>query len=437
MVLIGDIVGDDEDAVARATSEVVRIANSRTGEGFVAVNAEARKKFWLDRSRTAAIAQHTNAFKINEDVVIPLERMGEYTDAIERINIELSIKNKLELLDAAAGLHSAGELQLGKVDDPDLERAVASRSCWAIASSRPSSCSPTPARAGHYLLSISTRRSPRRCRELLRSASSRCAATSSSASSASPDVRVFDLLQDRSIRTSWKTGGARATCGASSPARAFAPVLAGSARRFTSDVLRGRVWIALHMHAGDGNVHTNIPVNSDDYEMLQEANRAVARIMQIARDLDGVISGEHGIGITKLEFLTDDETAEFRRYKSASIRKATSIKRQAPARRRSAQRLHAELQSDGPRVADHAAVRHQLDLRCDQGLPALRQVQAGVRDARAARQSALFAAQQDPRDLAADRSVPVRGADAPRRVDPALRTSSATSPITAPSATSA
>ena len=39
------------------------------------------------------------------------------------------------------------------------------------------------------------------------------------------------------------------------------------------------------MHAGDGNVHTNIPVNSDDYLMPQEANQAVARIMQIARDL--------------------------------------------------------------------------------------------------------------------------------------------------------
>jgi FAD/FMN-containing dehydrogenase len=93
MVLLGDIVGDDEDAVARATSEVVRIANSRSGEGFVAVNADARKKFWLDRARTAAIAKHTNAFKINEDVVIPLERMGDYTDAIERINIELSFRN--------------------------------------------------------------------------------------------------------------------------------------------------------------------------------------------------------------------------------------------------------------------------------------------------------------------------------------------------------
>ena len=59
MVLFGDIVGDDADAVARATSEVVRIANSRSGEGFIAVSPEARKKFWLDRARTAAISQAT------------------------------------------------------------------------------------------------------------------------------------------------------------------------------------------------------------------------------------------------------------------------------------------------------------------------------------------------------------------------------------------
>ncbi|HEY2978610.1 MAG TPA: DUF3683 domain-containing protein, partial [Burkholderiaceae bacterium] len=49
MVLVGDIVGDDEAAVARAASEVVRIANSRSGEGFIAVGADARRTFWLDR----------------------------------------------------------------------------------------------------------------------------------------------------------------------------------------------------------------------------------------------------------------------------------------------------------------------------------------------------------------------------------------------------
>ena len=37
--------------------------------------------------------------------------------------------------------------------------------------------------------------------------------------------------------------------------------------------------------------------------------------MGIARSLDGVISGEHGIGITKFEFLQDAETPRFRSYK--------------------------------------------------------------------------------------------------------------------------
>ncbi|MDB5750250.1 MAG: Alkylglycerone-phosphate synthase (Alkyldihydroxyacetonephosphate synthase)-like protein, partial [Ramlibacter sp.] len=65
----------------------------------------------------------------------------------------------------------------------------------------------------------------------------------------------------------------------------------------------------------DGNVHTNIPVNSDDYAMLQSAHEAVKRIMKLARALNGVISGEHGIGITKLEFLTDEELKPFADYK--------------------------------------------------------------------------------------------------------------------------
>ncbi len=117
MVLFGDIAGDDADAVARATSEVVRIANSRSGEGFIAISPEARKKFWLDRKRTAAISRHTNAFKINEDVVIPLPRMAEYTDGIERINIELSLANKLRLCDELQAFLTRGNLPLGRHDD--------------------------------------------------------------------------------------------------------------------------------------------------------------------------------------------------------------------------------------------------------------------------------------------------------------------------------
>ncbi|HEY0943202.1 MAG TPA: DUF3683 domain-containing protein [Steroidobacter sp.] len=311
MVLLGDIVGDDEDAVARATSEVVRIANSRAGEGFVAVNPDARKKFWLDRSRTAAIAKHTNAFKINEDVVIPLERMGDYTDAIERINIELSFANKLKMLTELRDFFES-DVPLGKVDDPDLvsvsraellgDRQVQAQQVIADALARWTYLAEhldTPlSEALPQLMALGY--AP------LRSDFERRIERDS-------NVRVFDLVQDRSLRTSWKTE-VRAHLRRLFVGGAYLPVLEG-VEEIHKRVLRGRVWVALHMHAGDGNVHTNIPVNSDDYEMLQQANRAVERIMKIARGLNGVISGEHGIGITKLEFLTDEETEEFRCYK--------------------------------------------------------------------------------------------------------------------------
>ena len=124
---------------------------------------------------------------------------------------------------------------------------------------------------------------------------------------------VFAMLQDHTWRASWKA----------QIRKPFESIFAGTAlkpildecNRIHAEVLRGRVWVALHMHAGDGNVHTNIPVNSDNYEMLQTAHTAVARIMKLARSLNGVISGEHGIGITKLEFLSDDEIADFTDYK--------------------------------------------------------------------------------------------------------------------------
>ena len=83
-----------------AAERVVALTQARQGEGFIAVSPEARRRFWLDRARTAAISRHTNAFKINEDVVIPLERLADYSRAIERINIEQSIANKQRILEA-------------------------------------------------------------------------------------------------------------------------------------------------------------------------------------------------------------------------------------------------------------------------------------------------------------------------------------------------
>ncbi|WP_194965931.1 MULTISPECIES: DUF3683 domain-containing protein [unclassified Polaromonas] len=278
MVLFGDIAGDDADAVARATSEVVRIANSRHGEGFIAISPDARKKFWLDRKRTAAISKHTNAFKINEDVVIPLPRMAEYTDGIEQINIELSLANKIRLCDELEAFFLKGNLPLGKSDDAnDIPSAELLED-----------------RVGQALALIAEVRT-------LWSGWLAGVAT------------LFPQLQDHSLRASWKTD-IRAKLQAIFSGGAFLPILE-ECNAIHKRVLKGRVWAALHMHAGDGNVHTNLPVNSDDYEMLQTAHVAVARIMVLARSLDGVISGEHGIGITKLEFLTDEELRPFTEYK--------------------------------------------------------------------------------------------------------------------------
>ncbi len=291
MVLLGDIVGDDESVVAAATSDVVRIANARTGEGFVAVGVEARRKFWLDRARTAAIAKHTNAFKINEDVVIPLERLGEYTDAIERINIELSIRNKLSLLDALDE-YFGGELNGGNGAEVDLSRRAEARDLVARVKAR------WQYLLNHMDLPVSAAQASLEALGVLLP---------------THDGSVFGCLQDRSIRVSWKSE-VRAELAHVFMGTAFAPVLT-ACDALHKHILQGRLFVALHMHAGDGNVHTNIPVNSDNYAMLHTANTVVARIMRIARDLNGVISGEHGIGITKLEYLSDAELKSFRDYK--------------------------------------------------------------------------------------------------------------------------
>ncbi|MCX5590112.1 FAD/FMN-binding oxidoreductase [Alcaligenes endophyticus] len=311
MVLIGDIVGDDPDAIATAASEVVRIANSRSGEGFVAVSAEARKKFWLDRARTAAIARHTNAFKINEDVVIPLNRMGEYTDEIERINIELSAANKLRLTreleqflcgdlpvgksqDAADASHTREEILESRREDAlQLIHRVRDRWQWLV-----DNLELPLAQASEDIARL-------QIPYTLEEQQARLAQE--------PDVTILQLLQDHTLRTSWKTeirSHLEQFFSGADCAAVLAEIQATHDR-----VLKSRVFVALHMHAGDGNVHTNIPVNSDDYEMLQTANATVARIMQIARRLDGVISGEHGIGLTKYEYLTQEELQPFQDYK--------------------------------------------------------------------------------------------------------------------------
>lgn len=293
MVLLCDIASDDENAVGEVASAVVRMCNARNGEGFIAVSAEARKKFWLDRSRTAAIARHTNAFKINEDVVIPLPRLGEYSDGIERINIELSINNKLRLVDELEAFVS-GDLPLQPDEDGNADpEGVKSKQNIAL----------------QLLRDVRAR-----WRLILNTLDEPVSVLGEMGKSFAQYDNVFRAVQSYDLRISWKR----------ELKRPMADIFAGREYQKILDkldeiqktVLKSRVFIALHMHAGDGNVHTNIPVNSDDYGMMQDAHAAVARVMDLARGLNGVISGEHGIGITKMEFLDQATIDTFAKYKA-------------------------------------------------------------------------------------------------------------------------
>ncbi len=302
MVLIGDIVSEDENAAMEAASQVVRLANARQGEGFIAVSVDARKKFWLDRARTAAIAKHTNAFKINEDVVIPLHHLGDYSEGIERINIELSIRNKLRLIDALEELFKS-RLPLHEEDEQ-----IGREEIFGSRLEQAHELLDRLRERWRYLLTHLDQPVGEACSELARLGVDLGEEPESTAT-------VFTLLQTYQIRVSWKRE-LKAPLEQIFDGRAFGRAVEkiGATHK---QILKSRVFVALHMHAGDGNVHTNIPVNSDDYGMLQEANAAVARIMAFARELNGVISGEHGIGITKLEFLTAAEITPFVHYKQA------------------------------------------------------------------------------------------------------------------------
>ncbi|GFO71129.1 hypothetical protein BJAS_P0387 [Bathymodiolus japonicus methanotrophic gill symbiont] len=302
MILIGDVIGDDENQVASAVSEVVRLCNARGAEGFVAVSPEARKTFWLDRSRTAAIAKHTNAFKINEDVVIPLPRMGDYCDGIERINIELSLRNKIRLCTALAEFLQ-GELPLRHYEDEaNKDELIGDRREQALNTIE-------QVRTRWQWLYDNLDLALPDAEPIFAQLDIKASEFTNRAESPT----LFHRLQDHSIRVSWKL----------ELLQELKEIFEGDNFKLIierlemthKDILRGRVFIALHMHAGDGNVHTNLPVNSDHYQMLHEANEAVARIMVLARALGGVISGEHGIGITKYEFLSTEELASFHRYK--------------------------------------------------------------------------------------------------------------------------
>ena len=299
VVLLIDVSGDDDRAVGKACADICRLASQGDGEGFVAITATDRSRFWGDRGRMAAIAKHTRAFKLNEDVVIPLPRLSEYNDYVEHLNIENSISNKIDILNSVAayliqtmeriGGNRLQQQGLGIEDDAFLYDKLAK--CLELVG-----------------------RTRDNWRHLLKSLDAPCAASAYLLC----DVKykrsepLFRVIQRGGMRISWRREVEAQLLDLLRGHEALIEGIKGCHK----DSLSSRIVIATHMHAGDGNVHTNIPVNSNDYGMMKKAHRMVEKVMAKAVELGGVISGEHGIGITKLSFMQPEVLEEMAEYLS-------------------------------------------------------------------------------------------------------------------------
>lgn len=74
-------------------------------------------------------------------------------------------------------------------------------------------------------------------------------------------------------------------------------------------------------HAGDGNLHVHIMYNRGSKIEADKAKKGIKQLMQKVIDFGGVITGEHGIGLAKIPFMsmqhTEPEIAAMRAVKAA------------------------------------------------------------------------------------------------------------------------
>lgn len=73
---------------------------------------------------------------------------------------------------------------------------------------------------------------------------------------------------------------------------------------------RHQVQVGIFGHAGDGNLHPTFLLDKQNRDEVERTEKAVAELFQLAIDLEGTISGEHGIGLEKKPYLQNQIGAE-------------------------------------------------------------------------------------------------------------------------------
>ena len=85
-------------------------------------------------------------------------------------------------------------------------------------------------------------------------------------------------------------------------------------RGIRSIVDKHNLLVGISAHAGDGNMHPLISCDIRDAEEMDRVEKAIGEIFELAMSHNGTLSGEHGIGIAKLEYLSmsiDEPTLKF------------------------------------------------------------------------------------------------------------------------------
>jgi FAD/FMN-containing dehydrogenase/Fe-S oxidoreductase len=255
-VLLVDVVGHTPAEVARGV-ERIRAILARHGNTalFEAKDKTEAKLFWDDRKKFGAITARTNAFKLNEDVVLPLEALAEFARFCDTLNLE---------------------------EERHAQHTFIRRAETFLKN--------TPLEGSPWLA------------EKIPAAIARCQKAITDLAAAG-GLEVRGLAVTESLREDLRQ-----------LVRGYDTVT-GGLDAMHAEERRRRIVIATHMHAGDGNVHVNIPVLSNDRAMIRHAEWVVDLVMEKVAALGGVCSGEHGIGVTKLKYLEPARIAELTAYR--------------------------------------------------------------------------------------------------------------------------
>lgn len=256
-VLLIDMVGHTSEEIQNGKSRLESLMLPyKNTELFTAQDADEAERFWRDRKRLGAISARTNAFKLNEDIVLPLHTLAEFARFVDEYNIEEDIYNKELFIHKIMEYLKTAE----PIEDPD----------W---------------------LEAKMPKANELCHETLEKLALR------TTESIRHEVYIKQLMADLlELFSGYKK-------------------VSANIESIFAEVRSKRIIIATHMHAGDGNNHVNIPVFSNDREMMKRAEKTAEDVMEKAIELGGAVSGEHGIGITKMKFLDEQRLVELRAYR--------------------------------------------------------------------------------------------------------------------------